>query len=724
MNCRFLTALGMTVVLGASSIARAQVLAELRGHVTDARTARPIADARIEIIGRSESVRSGADGSFTLRGLEPRTYTVRVRAIGYIARDADVELANGRATTLELALDGSPIPLGAVAVRASRNASPANTATFDRRAIEASGKRDVGELLETVPGIVITQAGGPGSESHASIRGSGANEVLVLVDGAPLNSPITGEADLSRLPLGGVERVVVRQGTQAARYGARAMAGVIEVETRRPARDASVVARAGAWGEQSASVSLGDARPVGAMRGGGSISADYRTLRGDFTYAVPDVRGGGSARRVNGDVASRALAAAFSLDGSEGNAAIRGSFETLNRGIAGSIVQPSLTGREANRRQSAGIDAAWQPLGIVWAFAGDVTHEQSTYADPSPPFGVAYRDTVAATGLTASSTVTAGTEPLSASIGGEVRTTDVSSTMLVGAPRWQRDWAAFGDIRMTRRLGTGGTRADLDAAARLDQGNLTTGTTVSPRLAASISRGIFVTSASVGSGFAPPSLADQFFHEGVLVRPNPNLRPERTRNDIDVRLGVRDVEGGPLRLSAEAAAFRADVDGMILWLPDYRFIWSPSNYDVRRSGWEGNVLLAIRDAVDVHAALNRTDVAYAGPVLTGQVAYRPRTSGTLTFGAGPRAARLEIANRYVGARRTVPASGLNALDPYWRTDVRLRAEVERRAWSVDVTLGVENILNTNATMLVDYPFPSRSWTLGFRIRRLDHERGP
>src|SRR5262249_3773879 len=151
-----------TMLLSASSVVRAQVLAELHGHLTDARTARAIADARVEIIGRTESARSGADGSFSLRGLEPRTYTVRVRAIGYVARDVDVELANGRATTLDLRLDASPTTLGAVVVRTSRDPLSANTTTFDRRAIEASGKRDVGELLEAVPGVVITHAGGPG----------------------------------------------------------------------------------------------------------------------------------------------------------------------------------------------------------------------------------------------------------------------------------------------------------------------------------------------------------------------------------------------------------------------------------------------------------------------------------------------------------------------------------------------------------------------------------
>lgn len=700
----------------------AQVLAELRGHVTDVRSSRPIAGAQLEIVGRMESARTSTDGAFTIRGLEPRTYTVRVRVIGYAVRDADVELVNGRVATLELALEPA-VGLSTVVVNANVNSSAA--ATFDRRAIEASGRRDVGELLGTVPGLVITQAGGPGSATHVSIRGSGSNEVLVLVDGAPLNSLISGDADLSRLSLESVERVVVHTGAQSARYGGRAMAGVIEVETRRPVSEASVVGRAGAWGEQNAAVTLGDVFPLGSMRGGGSITGDYRTVRGDFEYDVPALRGGGTARRVNSDVTSREVTGALSLDGNSLSAKLSGSAETMARGIAGSIVQPSTTGREGQRRQSAGLDAAWHRRAIAWTITGDVTHERATYVDLSPPFGSQYDDTVNATGLTASSVVSVGSDSRSISIGGEARGTDLSSTMLAaGAPKWQRVLGAFGSVRVAHTFDSLGARFDLDAGMRADQSSLLSATMVSPRVVASVSRGLIAASASIGGGYAPPSLADQFFHEGVFVRPNPDLQPERTRDDIEARLSLHDAPVGPARISVEGAAYRANVDGMILWLPDYRFVWSPSNNQVRRSGWELSARAALFGGVDLSGALSHADVVYAGPVLSGQVAYRPRTTANVTLGAGPRVAHIEISDRYVGARRTVPGSELNPLDPYTLTGVRLASAWSWRACAIDASIGIENLLNRPAAMLVDYPFPSRSWTLGLRVRRSDHDRVP
>jgi outer membrane cobalamin receptor len=173
----------------------------------------------------------------------------------------------------------------------------------------------------------------------------------------------------------------------------------------------------------------------------------------------------------------------------------------------------------------------------------------------------------------------------------------------------------------------------------------------------------------------------------------------------------------------DATAYRADIDGMILWLPDYRFVWSPSNNDVRRAGWELSARADL-DRASVQGTLNRADVSYAGPVLGGQIAYRPRTTGSVSATIGSRAAHLEIVTRYVGARRTVPGSDLNLLDPYWLTDLRLGSGWTHRLWAADATVGLENLLNRPAAMLVDYPFPSRSWTLGLRVRRLDRALEP
>jgi outer membrane cobalamin receptor len=708
--------LAIAIACCATHAAAAQAPGELRGRVTDARTAAPIADARIEAIGWSDVARSTADGAFVLRSLEPRAYTVTVRAFGYVQRDVAVEIANGRTTIADVSLEPAPAVLNAVSVSAPRDTQQTSAIVYGRSTIENSGRRDIGELLRTTPGVVITQAGGPGSATHISIRGSGANEVLVLIDGVPANSTMTGDADLSRISLETVERVTVRTGAQSSRYGGRALAGVVEIETRHAADETSLLLRTGAWGERDASASTSANQRDGGRRVSESITGSYRDVRGDFSYPLPALRGGGTARRLNSDVQSGELLGTFGIGNDTNSIRARGSWSDLSRGLAGSIVQPSMTGRETSARLTAGIDARHELRWLSWTANVDATRERATFVDTAPPFGVRFNDTATATAFTATSIATVSHGASSLSLGGEARGLDVVSTELASdAPHWQRLLGAFGSARASETLNDvllGG-----DAGLRVDGTSLGGGVVVSPRVGVTASHGIVTTSFSVGSGFAPPTLADQFFHEGVLVRANPALRPERTTSDVEGRVAIHDAAIGPLVASATAAVYRSNINDMILWFPNFQFVWSPSNFDVHRSGWElsGQTIVPGLHS-DIQGTLNTTDVTYVGPVLRGQVVYRPRVTGSVVAGVATPGGRFEISDRYVGERRTVAGSSLNTLDPYWLTDLRWTKPLPHGRWQFDLTAGLDNVFNRPAAMLVDYPFPGRTWTLSLRVR--------
>ncbi len=696
---------------------RAQVAAELRGRVTDAANGRPVNGADVEIVERGVRARSASDGSFTVRGLEPRTYHVRVRALGFAADERDVEITNGRATTVFIELHTSATSLAPVVVDAAAEERViAGATTFDRAAIERTGSRDVADVLERAPSVVVTRSGGPGSPAHVSIRGSSSNEVLVLVDGVPVNSTLGGSADLSRIPSETIERVTVLPGAQSARYGSRAMAGVILVETRRARREYSGSATAGAWGERATSAAAGDVTSVGAAQLGGSLTVQRRTVTGDFTYDVPAVRGGGRAVRRNANVASTSGVASTSFDLGQSTSALHANWEATERGVAGSIVQPSMTGHSDERRASGGLDSRLALGDIALGVAADVTRERSHFADPEPPFGSRYDDIVEARSTRGSATATWAASIATLGTGVETRWTRVDATSLDSAPPSQRTTGVWANARRVQELGT--TRLSIDGAVRGDWDSLLPDAAVSPRMTVAAERGVLSIAATVGNGFAPPSLADRFFHEGVLVRANPALAPERVRGEFELRAGLHDMRAGPFVVAADAAAYRADIDGMILWTPDFRFVWSPSNFDVQRRGWEASARAGLPGAgLSVHATINDTRVEYAGPVLDGQVAYRPRTTGNVSAELTQLGVRATVTTRYVGERPTVPGSALNLLDPYWLTDASLAVPVTHGALSADVTVGLTNILDRPAAMLVDYPFGGRGWTIGVRLRR-------
>ncbi|MBW4624851.1 MAG: TonB-dependent receptor [Brasilonema octagenarum HA4186-MV1] len=102
--------------------------------------------------------------------------------------------------------------------------------------MEAQGARTVREALRFLPGILPD--GTVGTEVNALsgqfIRGSNSEQVLILLDGRPINNLGGGGFDLSEITTNNIERVEVLPGGGSTLYGSDAVGGVINIITRRP----------------------------------------------------------------------------------------------------------------------------------------------------------------------------------------------------------------------------------------------------------------------------------------------------------------------------------------------------------------------------------------------------------------------------------------------------------------------------------------------------------
>jgi outer membrane cobalamin receptor len=88
----------------------------------------------------------------------------------------------------------------------------------------------VADILRADPGLSVTT--GPKAETETKIRGFPARDVLVLVDGRPINSGYYGKVDLSMLPLDNIAKIRVIKGPASVAYGANSMGGVINIVTK------------------------------------------------------------------------------------------------------------------------------------------------------------------------------------------------------------------------------------------------------------------------------------------------------------------------------------------------------------------------------------------------------------------------------------------------------------------------------------------------------------
>lgn len=117
--------------------------------------------------------------------------------------------------------------------------------------IDKTQAQTLTEVLRQLPGVQITTNGGDSSNTRVYIRGS--NNVVVLFNGMRMGGATTGYADMSQVPLAGVQKIEYLRGSRAAVYGADATAGVINIITSSSNTETtgSVKATGGSNGYQS-----------------------------------------------------------------------------------------------------------------------------------------------------------------------------------------------------------------------------------------------------------------------------------------------------------------------------------------------------------------------------------------------------------------------------------------------------------------------------------------
>lgn len=141
-------------------------------------------------------------------------------------------------TTGALAQGAQSESLNPVVVTASRIPEPlssvlADVSVVDRATIERSGAVDIGDVLSRLPGVEISRSGGPGQTTGVFIRGGEARHTALYIDGVRVDSQATGGALWEQIPLEQIERIEVLRGPAAAVYGSDAVAGVVQLFTRR-----------------------------------------------------------------------------------------------------------------------------------------------------------------------------------------------------------------------------------------------------------------------------------------------------------------------------------------------------------------------------------------------------------------------------------------------------------------------------------------------------------
>ena len=200
--------------------------------------------------------------------------------------------------------------LPAVLVTASRLPSTPsglaqNVTVIDQAQLQEANPGRLEDILARVTGVYVDSAGKAGGFSSLYMRGAENSHLLIMIDGVKVNDPTTtrGSAyDLSSIDVSQIERIELLRGPASAIHGGEALAGVLNIITKKPVG-------AGVQGSAYAALGQDSYRKIGGTVGfgtetlraqvglgrseDGSSSSDASLRQNTFTGSLRYTPGGG-----------------------------------------------------------------------------------------------------------------------------------------------------------------------------------------------------------------------------------------------------------------------------------------------------------------------------------------------------------------------------------------------------------------------------------------------
>ena len=135
--------------------------------------------------------------------------------------------------------------------------APVQTEVITRKALEQYQARNIEELLNGLSPSLTFHDGDMGS--RIQLNGLGNDYILIMIDGKRMNGDVGGQNDLNLLNLSNIERIEIVKGAASSLYGIDAIAGVINIITKKTHDkvEVSSTSRVGEYGDVRESASVG-----------------------------------------------------------------------------------------------------------------------------------------------------------------------------------------------------------------------------------------------------------------------------------------------------------------------------------------------------------------------------------------------------------------------------------------------------------------------------------
>jgi len=556
---------------------------------------------------------------------------------------------------------------------------------------------DLADWLVSRTAVQVRSYGG-GGRQMLSIRGSRPEGVLVLLDGLPINDPVSGIADLSVIPLESLGTATLVRGAGSARYGSGALSGalVLTTDTENHARPSGSVTT-GSEGRIDAMIATGVKGDAGRLL----VSAGRRFGHNNFEFQNRLLPDSPAETRRNADAESKWVSLTAARDGAR--ATMR--YDRLERGVPGRIGTSTFD----RARWSEDRWSATGAVGLSGSTLSAGVRNLSQRYDPGD--GVQPSDQTSFDGRVGSETVLPG----AVAAAGRLSYEQLSGDGITGTPERV---AVGGSVRRTfdgSPVGLGAV--EFEPVLGIDR--VDGETAWSPELGVWLRPGpatrIY---GRIGRGFRLASFGDLFFGAAPGVRANSDLRSERIT--LDAELGLEGATKiGSVRATGRAAGYVRQTDRPIVWVASSVALWSPQNLDrLRTRGLELEVGLATavsaKSGLEMNAGLtvqssrvgfgtNRNPLPYQ-PDLAGQIAVEGRR-GRLASRIGMR----------ITGSRTTSIAGTRRLPAFALIDIAVRRRLDVGSLTLELAARVDNLFARTYELIELFPEPGRQFAISLDL---------
>lgn len=720
--------------LASASLLFSQSAVKITGRVVDARTSEPLPGANVQVLGSALGAATNSAGRFEIENLLNGQYTLKAAFIGYQAVEKDVLVTDGQPVNVFFQLEQKVIEMESVGVTAFAGAAPSsNKIILTRRDIERTQASTVGDLLRYVPGVDIQESGAQG-EQKISIRGSRSNQVLVLLDGVKLNDELTGDVDLSVVPVNSIERIEVHKGSASAEFGGGAVGGVITIFSADSFGDnLRVQAETGSYGFQNIEPSFS------AQFKNINLIASFQAIRSSGAYSYNAVQADDVVHqqtRLNADMWSQNFYTRLGYTNERHRLSFRYQKFESERGNPGRIYYLTPFARSFLNREIWGGD--YNVRLNKWMFDAQfnyaVNRTQSSNLKPlesDMPFGATPQfhfdnslNTIDGKAALQHQT----TKWLEQRFGYEQKSLRYSDSNLlrpgqdaIGSAD-DRSYALF--FKQDYQFTFWNIALHFSPALRFDEAHLYNHSEsrvenqLSPHVSGFLAYGtknqIFV-KANVGRAFRMPTFADLFYQD-FRVQGKADVLPEKSLNR-EIGCGAQFEKMGKWRF--EVSTFRNTINDMIVWrLGSFEF-FRPYNTDAELLGEEYSLswqffadFFQLNGSYTHVRPLNKNDNE---TLYNKHLPYRPEHSVKIELNANFDRWRMSILYRHIG-QRFVTEANTKSMPAYAVLDWTTAWTINFRKLTYQFQCAVFNVLDEQYQIIRDMPLPGREWRLGLSVK--------